>query len=262
VRYASSTEPARPSAAGEVRLDDDEEDDADDGGVAQPAIHRPSSSTFALGPGIDGNAAFTGEAVASRAIASRVVERAAVGSMDFVGTEVPFVERRHPGDRRTNIRSPAAAASANSGIPRRSDTLPPVHPSDDNPRGTVYARLGPAPIAAIAAALYRRIDRDPRIRAMFSPDLSESGEAVRDMREFLTQFFGGPEDYSARKGHPRLRARHMRFPIDQAAREAWLSHALGALDDARATHAIDDDTAREIAGYFHHASAFMINQPG
>ena len=134
--------------------------------------------------------------------------------------------------------------------------------AEDQPQRSVHDRIGAAPLATLAEALYRRIDADPRIRPMFSADLAADSDAVRDMREFLTQFFGGPADYSARKGHPRLRARHMRFPIDQAARDAWLSHALGALDDTRAVHEIDDATAREIAAYFHHASAFMVNHSG
>ena len=99
---------------------------------------------------------------------------------------------------------------------------------------TVYDAIGPQPIADFAVALYRRIDSDPTIRAMFPSDLSAASESVRDMREFLIQFFGGPTDYSDRKGHPRLRARHMRFPIDQQAREAWLGHALSALDEVAA----------------------------
>ncbi len=127
----------------------------------------------------------------------------------------------------------------------------------------LFDRLGPAPFEAIAVGLYARIDRDARIRAMFPADLGPSSASVRDMREFLIQFFGGPPAYSERKGHPRLRARHMRFPIDQAARDAWLSNALAALDEATAVHRLSPQDALEIRGYLEHASQFMINRgPG
>ena len=126
---------------------------------------------------------------------------------------------------------------------------------------TVFQRIGPAPIEFLAEELYRGIAGDARIRRMFSEDLSPTSEAVRDMREFLTQFFGGPGDYSTRKGHPRLRARHMRFAITPAARDAWLSHAMSALATTVLRHGIDTATADEIRRYFAHASAFMINQP-
>ena len=124
----------------------------------------------------------------------------------------------------------------------------------------LHARIGSAPFATLATSLYARIDADGRIRAMFPADLGPTSESVRDMREFITQFFGGPSDYSLRKGHPRLRARHMRFPIDQAARDAWLEHALGAVRDTAAAHGLDAPACRELEGYFAHASQFMINR--
>jgi len=127
---------------------------------------------------------------------------------------------------------------------------------------TVYQRIGPEAIKFLAEELYRGISGDARIRGMFSEDLSPTSEAVRDMREFLTQFFGGPGEYSARKGHPRLRARHMRFAITTSARDAWLDHALSALAATALRYRLDAHTTDEIRRYFEHASAFMINQPG
>ena len=129
-------------------------------------------------------------------------------------------------------------------------------------RPTLFARLGPGPFETLAAGLYRRIDGDRRIRAMFPAELGAQSESVRDMREFLTQFFGGPADYSQRKGHPRLRARHMRFPIDQAARDAWLENALAALDETASIHGLDARATEEIRAYLVNASQFMINRDG
>jgi hemoglobin len=132
--------------------------------------------------------------------------------------------------------------------------------ADGDPTPTVFERIGDAPIATFAEELYARIARDPLIRGMFSDDLSPTSEAVRDMREFLIQLFGGPARYSERKGHPRLRARHMRFPITPDARNAWLAHAIAALQCACERHAIDARTSAEMRSYFEHASAFMVNQ--
>jgi hemoglobin len=126
--------------------------------------------------------------------------------------------------------------------------------------GLLHARLGDDPFATLAERLYARIDRDPRIRSLFPPDLGPSSESVRDMREFLVQFFGGAPEYSRRKGHPRLRARHMRFPIDQAARDAWLENAIGALGDAASSHALDGAAVAEIEAYLIRTSQFMINR--
>ena len=130
------------------------------------------------------------------------------------------------------------------------------------PDPSVHAAIGPEALAAFAEALYRRIASDPVIRPMFSADLGPESEAVRDMREFLVQFFGGPTDYSARKGHPRLRARHMRFAIDQRARDAWLGHALAALGETAERHALQADGVAAFEAYLRHASQFMVNRPG
>jgi hemoglobin len=51
---------------------------------------------------------------------------------------------------------------------------------------------------------------------------------------------GGPKLYSAAKGHPRLRQRHLPFAIGEAERDAWLFCMRGALDEA-----IEDAGARE-----------------
>lgn len=118
---------------------------------------------------------------------------------------------------------------------------------------TVYERLGgPEPFWRIARAFYARIDMHPRLRPMFPQDLQE---AIRNQAEFLIQYFGGPMDYSARKGHPRLRMRHMQFRIDQAARDDWMDTMKGALADA----GIPDAERTEMIRYFEHAATFLIN---
>lgn len=134
--------------------------------------------------------------------------------------------------------------------------------SDSNPPPAtpLFERLGPAPFARLAAELYRGIDHDARIRSLFPDDLGPESDAVRDMREFLTQFFGGPAEYSMRKGHPRLRARHMRFPIDQSARDAWLENALAALAVVAREHALEECARREIETYLVRTSQFMMNR--
>jgi hemoglobin len=47
---------------------------------------------------------------------------------------------------------------------------------------------------------------------------------------FLVGWLGGPQDYIARHGHPRLRMRHGRVPVDVSMRDAWLRCMAAALD--------------------------------
>jgi len=132
----------------------------------------------------------------------------------------------------------------------------PVHggpPGTAMPQPNLYAQLGPEPFWRIARAFYARIDRDAFLRPMFPADLEKP---IRNQAEFLIQYFGGPQDYSARKGHPRLRMRHMNFPIDVDARNAWMACMIGALEDA----AIPEPARSQMRDYFERTATFLMNR--
>jgi hemoglobin len=102
---------------------------------------------------------------------------------------------------------------------------------------------------------YDRVKLDQVLADMFPEDMSEPKE---HLALFLAQFFGGPPEYSLRRGHPRLRMRHVPFAIGKRERDAWLGHMLGALDEC----GIDEPALSEMKAYFEDASAFMINIAG
>lgn len=142
-----------------------------------------------------------------------------------------------------------------------SDSTPPGVPFSllgSHATRSIFERLGgPDSFWRIARAFYARVDADSDawFRGMFPADLAE---ATRNQAEFLIQYFGGPTTYSERKGHPRLRMRHARFPIDRGARDRWIEHMRGALADA----AIPDAERREMLAYFEHTATFLMNRPG
>jgi len=123
-----------------------------------------------------------------------------------------------------------------------------------DPTQTFYDRLGAEPFWRIARAFYARIDVHPRLRPMFPADLED---AIRNQAEFLIQYFGGPQTYSDRKGHPRLRMRHAPFRIDLQARNDWVECMRGALGDAE----IPPDAIDSMMRYFEHTATFMMNTP-
>ncbi|PIQ59358.1 MAG: hypothetical protein COW00_11555 [Bdellovibrio sp. CG12_big_fil_rev_8_21_14_0_65_39_13] len=57
------------------------------------------------------------------------------------------------------------------------------------------------------------------IRRMHPKNLSQSREHLFD---FLVFRFGGEQRYLEKRGHPRMRARHMPFPIGKLERDQWL----------------------------------------
>lgn len=76
---------------------------------------------------------------------------------------------------------------------------------------------------------YTAVAEDPVLRPLY-PEDDEGFEAARvHLMWFLVQFWGGPDTYRSERGDPRLRARHARFAIGQAERDAWVSHMTDAV---------------------------------
>lgn len=94
---------------------------------------------------------------------------------------------------------------------------------------TLYDRLGgEETIRRLVAAFYPKVKADPLLGPLFPDDLTE---IMEKQYLFLTQFFGGPPLYSERYGHPMMRARHLRFPIDRARADAWLACMRRAMEE-------------------------------
>lgn len=81
---------------------------------------------------------------------------------------------------------------------------------------------------ALVARFYRGVAGDPELRALYPQE--DLAPAQRRLTMFLEQYWGGPTRYSAERGHPRLRMRHMAFAVTPAQRDRWLHHMLAALD--------------------------------
>jgi hemoglobin len=94
-------------------------------------------------------------------------------------------------------------------------------------------------------AFYDRVEFDEILRPMYPEDLTESR---RHLTQFLIQYWGGPRNYQAERGHPRLRLRHAPFRITTSARDAWLSAMNDALDAVRADLTVKQ--VEELAAYF------------
>lgn len=72
-----------------------------------------------------------------------------------------------------------------------------------------------------------------QIRALHPADLAGSRDKLF---KFLSGWLGGPQLYVAEYGHPRLRARHLPFPIGEKERDAWLR----CMDQALAETEMDE----------------------
>lgn len=125
------------------------------------------------------------------------------------------------------------------------------------PSTTFYERIGSETIIrTLVDRFYDLMDKEPLaagIRAMHPEDLSTSREKLY---LFLVGWMGGPALYVERFGHPRLRARHLPFPIGQRERDEWLWCMFKALDEV-----VSDEALREqLAHAFLQTADFMRNQ--
>jgi hemoglobin len=99
---------------------------------------------------------------------------------------------------------------------------------------TPYEALGGSErVRAIVEKFYDAMsEREPALARLHEVDAV--GRVARGPRDrfalFLIGWLGGPDDYVAKHGHPRLRMRHGRVAVTTAMRDAWLRSMMAALD--------------------------------
>lgn len=126
------------------------------------------------------------------------------------------------------------------------------------PTQTVYEALGgESGVRRLVDAFYEAMHCDPRyagIRALHPTDLAGSRDKLF---WFLCGWSGGPDHYVARFGHPRLRARHLPFPIATDERDQWLACMDGALLACEIAPALH----QRLMHAFFQTADWMRNQP-
>lgn len=87
---------------------------------------------------------------------------------------------------------------------------------------------GEETFSLIVHRFYEQVPNDDILGPMYLPDDFEGAE--QRLKMFLSQYWGGPKDYQEQRGHPRLRMRHVNYPIGVTAAERWLQLMSNALD--------------------------------
>jgi hemoglobin len=91
------------------------------------------------------------------------------------------------------------------------------------------------------------------VRAIHPVDLRQSREKLF---MFLSGWSGGPPLYMEKIGHPRLRQRHMPFPIGRTERDEWLWCMNKALGECQ----LDEKLAGYLRGRFTEIANSMQNR--
>jgi hemoglobin len=91
---------------------------------------------------------------------------------------------------------------------------------------TPFEQFGGEPaVTGLVARFYALMaEREPTLARLHRCDAEGRVEAEGQerFRLFLMGWLGGPETYMERHGHPRLRMRHARVPVNAEMRDAWL----------------------------------------
>ena len=119
----------------------------------------------------------------------------------------------------------------------------------------LYATIGEDGFRRLVAAFYRQIPGDDILGPMYPANDLDGAE--QRLRDFLVGRFGGPPRYMLQRGHPRLRARHVPFPIDRAARDRWILLMDRALEEAQ----LPAEATTVLRGFFDAVANMMINRP-
>ncbi|GJM05177.1 MAG: hypothetical protein DHS20C09_11680 [marine bacterium B5-7] len=108
----------------------------------------------------------------------------------------------------------------------------------------------------LVKSFYDNMDTMPDaklIRDLHPKDLRSSREKFF---MFLSGWMGGPDRYIAAFGHPRLRARHLPFPIGTEERDQWLMCMRKALDEL----VIDTMFKEQLMSSFTQTADHMMNK--
>lgn len=117
---------------------------------------------------------------------------------------------------------------------------------------------GTGRVRELVDRFYDLMDLEPvfaELRALHPPTL----DASRDkLAWFLTGWSGGPDMYVERFGHPRLRARHLPYPIGMSVRDQWL-HCMGL---AMVDIGLDEPLRDHLLNSFYQTADWMRNREG
>ena len=135
-------------------------------------------------------------------------------------------------------------------------TPPGGPPQGPGPSKEIYGLMGEDNIFRMMSGFYRELERS-EIRHLFPADMEE---ASKKSAAFFVTLLGGPPLYFERYGPPRMRARHLPFEIDEAARQVWLGCFDRTLQDAGVKYNFPDQHLQGFKDFLRSFSAWMVNK--
>ena len=105
----------------------------------------------------------------------------------------------------------------------------------------------------LSTAFYARVAKDPTLRPLFPGKTHKC--AIEQFAAFLAQFLGGPSTEARRRWWLSLRESHLRFPIGQKERDAWIGEMTSALGEVE----MSEPMRSSLQELFEESSAYVVN---
>jgi len=115
---------------------------------------------------------------------------------------------------------------------------------------------GEGPIRQLVDRFYDLMDLEPGYAALRAAHGSELSNARERLNMFLCGWMGGPQHYTERFGHPRLRMRHMPFSIGITERDQWVA----CMDQAMRETGVDPALRERLKASFMNTADWMRNR--
>jgi hemoglobin len=117
---------------------------------------------------------------------------------------------------------------------------------------------GEAKVHALVERFYDLMDLEPKYAELRAAHGTHLERARQNLFWFLCGWLGGPQHYTDRFGHPRLRMRHMPFKIGIVERDQWLQ----CMDQAMGEVGVDETLRKRLKDSFFQTADWMRNAPG
>jgi hemoglobin len=130
---------------------------------------------------------------------------------------------------------------------------------EKSPDATPFEWIGgEQKVKALVERFYDLMDLDPAYADLRAVHGTHLERARQNLFWFLCGWLGGPQHYTDRFGHPRLRARHMPFSIGIKERDQWLA----CMDQAMGEVGVDEKLRERLRASFFQTADWMRNAPG
>ena len=134
-----------------------------------------------------------------------------------------------------------------------------MQPAETQPHATPFDWIGgETQVHALVERFYDLMDLEPQYKELRAAHGSELAHAREKLYWFLCGWLGGPQHYTERFGHPRLRMRHMPFRIGIRERDQWLA----CMDQAMGETGIDEKLRARLRDSFFQTADWMRNTHG